>query len=245
MLETENKCICETLTLECNVIGSGSTVLSLQGSSTICDDPSEIILLHSRYNISNGARGRTVCNNGAIVLVGRSLRVEDNCFTSQLQIKFNADFAENLVNCIYDNGTVANVVGNFLIPSLDTIGKLMYTPPHSVHWIVFSTSIDPLPPPSNINWERIGIEELMFSWSPVISNCSSVHYNIRDSNCGICPNSTTGTNVTCLNVSTSHVSMCMLAVQTVMCGNISGEWSSQVNLLQNGIICTNRFREYS
>ena len=125
ILITENKCTCETLTLECNVIGSGSTVLSLQGSLTTCDNPSEIILLHSRYNMSSGAKGRTVCYNGAIELVGQSLRVEDNCFTSQLQIKFNGNLAENLVNCIYDNGTAEKVVGNYLIPSIHEIGKIM------------------------------------------------------------------------------------------------------------------------
>jgi hypothetical protein len=103
------------LTLECNVIGSGSTVLKLQESSITCD---EIILLHSRYNKSSGARSTTVCNNGAIELVGRSLRVEDNCFTSQLQIKFNDNFAENLVSCIYDDGMAETVVGNYLIHAI-------------------------------------------------------------------------------------------------------------------------------
>lgn len=116
ILVTENQCPCETLTLECNVIGTGSTVLSLQGSSTACDD--EIILLHSRYNTSRGASGRAVCNNGAIEVVGRGLGANDNCFTSQLQIKFNDNFTETLVNCIYDNGTEEKVVGNYLIPAI-------------------------------------------------------------------------------------------------------------------------------
>ena len=117
----ENRCKCESLTLECNVFGTGITVLSLQGSSAICDNPSEIILLHSRYNLSSGTMGRTVCNDGAIELMGRSLRVEENCFTSQLQIKFNRNFVGNVVSCVYDNGTAAKVVGNYSIPS---IGKL-------------------------------------------------------------------------------------------------------------------------
>ena len=116
ILVTENKCTCETLTLECNVIGFGSTVLSLQGNSIICD---KITLLHTRYN--SGTRSRAVCNNGATDLVGWSLGVEDNCFTSQLQIKFNDNFAENLVSCIYDNGTAEKVVGNYLIHA---VGKL-------------------------------------------------------------------------------------------------------------------------
>ena len=117
---TENKCTCETLTLECNVIGAGSTVLSLRGNSVICDYSSEITLLHSRYNKSNGTSGTTLCNNGAIELVGWSLRVEDNCFTSLLQIKFSNNFAESLVTCIYDDGMTENVVGNY---SIHAIGK--------------------------------------------------------------------------------------------------------------------------
>ena len=65
---TENKCTCETLTLECNVIGAGSTVLSLQGNSTTCDNPSEVVLLHSRYSMSSGTLGRIEFNDGAGVL---------------------------------------------------------------------------------------------------------------------------------------------------------------------------------
>ena len=93
---------------------------------------------------------------------------------------------------------------------------------------------EPLPPPSDISWERLGAEQLMFSWSPVVSNCVSISYNILDSHCGVCPNSTVDTNITCNNVSTRHLSMCMLAVQTIVCGNISGKWSTRVYVQENG-----------
>jgi hypothetical protein len=121
-LVTENNCTCETLKLECNIIGAGSTVLKLQGNCY----PSEITLLHSRYNFSSGTSGTTVCNNGAIELVGWSLRVEDNCFTSQLQISFNDNFAENLVSCIYDDGIAEMVVGNYLIHAIGKNSIMMY-----------------------------------------------------------------------------------------------------------------------
>lgn len=125
---TETGCICpeQTLILECNVFGVGSTVLSIQGIRSITCNPHEMVLLHNRY--SNGTNGTIQCDDGAIELVGRSLRVEDNCYTSQLQIKFNNNFVGSLVICAYDNGIVAKPVGNFSLPSFDTIGNSTHTP---------------------------------------------------------------------------------------------------------------------
>ena len=45
----------------------------------------EIVLLHRRFNSAYGAYGAYgVCNNGSIV--GQSLRVEHNFYTSQLNV---------------------------------------------------------------------------------------------------------------------------------------------------------------
>ena len=128
ILVTEIGCICpgQTMTLECNVIGSGSTVLIFyHGSSIICNRR-EIVLLHNRYD-TGGTTGKILCNNATIELVGRSLSVENNnCFTSQFQIKFNNIFVENFISCVYDNGRATKLVGNFSTPSFGTIGNTYY-----------------------------------------------------------------------------------------------------------------------
>ena len=72
----------------------------------------------------------------------------------------------------------------------------------------------------------IGARQLIFNWSPAATlDCPDVHYNILSSNCGSCPTTTTHTTVTCTDVPTDS-GMCMIAVQTVVCGNITDEgWS--------------------
>ena len=64
--------------------------------------------------------------------------------------------------------------------------------------------------------------ELTFSWS---TNCGTkFHYNILASNCGSCPTTTNHTNVTCTDVPTNN-SVCIFIIQTVVCGNITGQLS--------------------
>ena len=92
-------------------------------------------------------------------------------------------------------------------------------------------------PPTDITWELIGsnvTNMAMFMWSPVLSNCSKVKYNIDHSNCGSCPNTTTHTNITCTHITSSTLLGCMLTVQTVVCGNISGDWSNKISLSEKG-----------
>ena len=80
----------------------------------------------------------------------------------------------------------------------------------------------------------------MFGWSPVAPDHSALHYDIITSNCGSCPNTTTNTITTCTDVPT-HGSVCTLAIQTVVCGNIIGDPvnftvipNSDVTMLQKG-----------
>ena len=63
-----------------------------------------------------------------------------------------------------------------------------------------------------------------FSWSSVVLDCPAMRFNILASNCGSCPTTTNHTTVTCTDVPTNH-STCTFAVQTVICGNISGKFS--------------------
>ena len=87
-------------------------------------------------------------------------------------------------------------------------------------------------PPSNMHISHIdiGLIQLTFAWSPVVPSCPSIHYNILASNCGSCPTTTSHTNVTCTDIPTDG-SVCTFAVQTVVCGNITGIDNSSINIL--------------
>jgi hypothetical protein len=78
------------------------------------------------------------------------------------------------------------------------------------------------------------VSRLVFQWESVAPSCDSVHYYlINASNCGHCPNITNSTNVTCTGFALDiHDQVCLLSIQTVVCGNITGNESSsiQVNL---------------
>ena len=89
-----------------------------------CAENEEIALLHSRYEDPGGVTGKIVCDDGAIELRGQSLRAENNCFSSQLQIKLNDYFVESLISCEHDDGTTARLVGNY---SISTIGDTHIT----------------------------------------------------------------------------------------------------------------------
>ena len=91
----------------------------------------------------------------------------------------------------------------------------------------------PFPPPDAIFIALVnfGLKEITFTWNPVAPDCPAIHYNILASNCGSCPKTTNHTTVTCTDV--HNGSMCMLAVQTVVCGNITALGSLSKPLIFN------------
>ena len=106
-----NGCSCPgyTLTFECTVVGSGTTVWL--GSAFDCVYSSnEIGLSHGRFAISI----RRTCNNGAIVR--QSLGVENNSYTSQLNVTVSRDLIGKSVTCVHDNGTYVYAIGSSIIP---------------------------------------------------------------------------------------------------------------------------------
>ena len=76
----------------------------------------------------------------------------------------------------------------------------------------------------------------MFTWDEIIgTQCSSIQYVISAINCGICPNTTTDTNITCIyyvqpDVCVDTNSTCLFAVQTEICGYLLGERSEYVTV---------------
>ena len=82
-------------------------------------------------------------------------------------------------------------------------------------------------PPNNLHISAANFisRELEFTWSPAALACSVIHYKINTSNCGNCPTTTNHINVTCTDAPTNGRA-CEFAVQTVVCGNITGDKAS-------------------
>ena len=96
---------------ECTVTGKGSTVWS----GTVFDCINEILLLHSRFENSSVYAS---CNNDAVV--GRSLYVKHHQrYTSQLNVTVNFTLIGKNIECVYDNGTDAHVVGSHTLSHND------------------------------------------------------------------------------------------------------------------------------
>lgn len=109
MLQTNSSCgVCagQQLLYECTVVGPGTTIW--EGSAFQCAGGS-ILLSHSLF-----LSGTTdVCNNGAIV--GRSLSVDNNCYTSQLSITTDVTMDGETILCVHNNRSRDITVGTSTI----------------------------------------------------------------------------------------------------------------------------------
>lgn len=95
----------------CSVVGSGKTVW--KGSAFDCPDKNDTVnLVHSQFSTEN-ARASGTCNNGMIV--GYGIKVEDDCFTSQLNVTVTSDLDGKDIICVHDNGSSELVIGNVTI----------------------------------------------------------------------------------------------------------------------------------
>ena len=102
-------CACpgEVLTYICTAEGTGNTIW--RGSLFDCPN-NEIALRHSLF-ASNSAIGS--CNNGAVV--GRSVGVESNHFTSELLVTVRSEFNNKTVICIHDSAMGLIMIGTSTI----------------------------------------------------------------------------------------------------------------------------------
>ena len=76
---------------------------------------SEIALLNSRFDSSNGTNG--TCNDGKVL--GQSLPTDASikCYISLLCIMVTPDIAGKTITCVSDNGTAVNEIGTLSVPS--------------------------------------------------------------------------------------------------------------------------------
>ena len=95
---------------------------------------------------------------------------------------------------------------------------------------------DSLSPPKNVHLLDVSPEVLVFSWTPVPLNYSALRYEIQSS-CGECPTFTNSTSVTCI-IQKPLDRMCGFAVRSVVCNNMVGGWSNEIEIMLRGIIIT-------
>ena len=70
------------------------------------------VLRHSQFTAPQGTTGE--CNSGLITITGRSLRVEGDCYTSQLNVTVGPSLNNQTIECAYSGGG-ASVIGSSII----------------------------------------------------------------------------------------------------------------------------------
>ena len=93
------------VTYECTVCGENDTITVWEESALQCPT-GEITLTNRNFETTGAFRA---CNNGRIVAHG--LSVENGCYTSQLNITFDAGLQGSSIACSVDNGTHSREIG--------------------------------------------------------------------------------------------------------------------------------------
>ena len=89
---------------------------------------------------------------------------------------------------------------------------------------------------NNIHVQSNDSSQITFAWDEVAMQCSSLQYIITAVNCGMCPNTTSYTNITCiqpnmsLDTNRAMTVTCLFAIQTEICGYLVGERSDYVKV---------------
>jgi DUF4097 and DUF4098 domain-containing protein YvlB len=94
------------------------------------------------------------------------------------------------------------------------------------------------PPPDNVHLAQARKNALTFQWEPGVCPAST-GYKVNATNCGVCPNTTLSTSLTCVvsSVFTSKKStFCSLSVETTVCGINTGNRSSTVTAILKGML---------
>ena len=113
----KESCICpeamvHNLTYECTTVGPGTTIW--RGTAFNCTARGHAIALrHSLFSTPQGAHGQ--CNNGNIT--GHSLSKDSGNFTSEIHVLFNPNLLGRTIECIHNNITSYEIIGNSTIVS--------------------------------------------------------------------------------------------------------------------------------
>ena len=94
--------------------GGPGDITVWKGSAFDCSS-NEIALIHSLFG--SDTQSQTIaageCNNGSIR--AHSVQVEDNCYTSQLNITVNADMIGKTIECAHDDQSTESVIGTLTV----------------------------------------------------------------------------------------------------------------------------------
>ena len=99
-------CVCpgRNFTYECSIDNVNALFTVWRG--TVISAGCEITLFHSDFGIPGAARA--VCNSGAVV--GYNIGVENNCYTSNLDILVSPGLDGRTVECIMDDGVTNTLI---------------------------------------------------------------------------------------------------------------------------------------
>ena len=99
VLLSECTCLGYTITFQCTVLSGFGGATVWKGSAFDCArSDNEVVLLHSR--IESNEHTRRTCNNGSII--GETIQVVGNCYTSQLHVTVSPDLIGEGIECISD-----------------------------------------------------------------------------------------------------------------------------------------------
>ena len=117
LLDTFERCLCpgDSLTYQCTVMGEPGGITVWMGSAFNCTSH-DIQLFHSDYQSTEGAHGD--CGD----IVGHSVRTNIHTtngvnstavihYTSQVTVPINSETMGRIIECIYDDGVAAILVG--------------------------------------------------------------------------------------------------------------------------------------
>lgn len=215
-------CVCpgDVVTFECTVCSGIAAVTVWTGSGFQCTN--DILLRHS--NFERTGNESKICNDGQVV--GRIESAQSGCFISKLNVTYTDALQNSTVECSADNGTVARKIGSEVLNRSTGMSNFKNTSlsSSSTRFLKFYLfkhipilNSDPFSPPQNIRLTGVKDSELIFSWNEA-GICPSLSYNIVSRNCGVCPNSTSATSVTCTNFTlTGTITLCALMIEAVIC----------------------------
>ena len=109
--EGVNQCVCpgDQLIYRCTVQGSNTGGTLWTGTAFSGCQQNAIFLQHHQFTPTGGPIGS--CNNGAIV--GQSLGVQGNNYTSQLNVTITPETAGKTIMCSYDALDRQNITNKF------------------------------------------------------------------------------------------------------------------------------------
>ena len=113
-------CVCpgDVLTFNCTAVGTGTTQWG--GTAFNCSGKgNSIILRHQRFNDPGGVAGE--CNNRTIL--GRSIEVDNDCYTSQLNFTVTPSFNNKTVSCTHTSSVAVNIIGTSMLTIME--GKIL------------------------------------------------------------------------------------------------------------------------